>query len=75
MSSSGVVGRLLLSTLYSLLVQDDLRAAIELTELLLRQPDVRSAAAIGRQDVAKKWSTLAMLQQVGLNVIVYKVLQ
>ena len=56
--------KLLLSLLYLYLQHHRLRPALELTEFLLRQRDVRKAVAMSQQDDATRVSLLSLLQQV-----------
>ncbi len=58
------LGRILLALLYTLLTEGELRSAIELTELLIRQQDARCTAALCSQDAGTKASVLSLLQQV-----------
>ncbi len=56
--------RLLHAVLYTLLLQNQLRSAIELVELLIRQENVKTAAALYRQDQETKLSVFTLIQQV-----------
>ena len=58
------LGGALLALLYTLLREGELRAAVELTELLIRQQDARATLSACAQDAATKNNVLALLQKV-----------
>ena len=58
------LGRILLALLYTLLHEGELRSAVELTELLIRQQDARSTLSVCSQDTVTKTNILSLLQKV-----------
>ena len=58
------LGRILLALLYTLLLEGELRSAVELTELLIRQQDARSTLSVCNQDATTKTNILSLLQKV-----------
>ena len=62
------LGRILLALLYTLLHEGELRSAVELTELLIRQQDARSTLSVCSQDAVTKTNILSLLQKVSPQV-------
>ena len=63
------MSRVLHGMLYTLLMQSELRGSVELVELMIRQQDIQTAAALFRQDHETKCSVLTLLQQVSVRLL------
>ena len=60
----GRSGRFLHAILYSYLMQDNLRAAMDLVELLIRQPDIKKAISVCKQGEESRRAILSLLLKV-----------